>query len=168
MVAYTNRVSVSPEPVRRSYFVPRSSPADVYAVVTDFAAYPRLFREIKAVRILETAGTRVRVEFRAQVVVPVRYVLDLMCDPQALTVDWTFVEGEVMTNSAGGWRFVAEGSGTRLHYQVSLDIKAPLPGFVLRKVLDGLVAVSLPAMFAAVANEVDARRRTAAASPPPL
>ena len=61
--------------------------------MTDFAAYPRLFPEIKQTRVVSTTGNVVRVEFRSEVVIAVRYVLDLACDPAALTVDWTFVEG---------------------------------------------------------------------------
>lgn len=148
----------APEPVRRSHLVPGAAPADVYAVVVDFAAYPRLFPEIVETRLLATEGKRQRVEFKAKVMIPVRYVLDLVCDPEALTVDWTYVEGEVVTNSVGGWRFQREGDGTRLEYHAALDVKAPLPGFVLRKVTDALVSLSLPAMFAAITREVAARR----------
>ena len=100
------------EPVHERHLVPRATPAEVYAVVTDFPAYPRLFPEIKADRVLRVdaaAATSCRVEFRAQVVLPVRYVLDLACDPTALTVDWTFVEGEIVTDSTGGWRFTRRG-----------------------------------------------------------
>jgi ribosome-associated toxin RatA of RatAB toxin-antitoxin module len=147
------------EPVRRTHHVANAEPREVYAVVVDFAAYPRLFPEIKAARVLEAEGSRVRVEFKVQVVVPARYVLDLTCDAQRLRVDWTYVEGEVVTNSQGGWRFMAEGQGTRLEYFASLSVDAPLPGFVLRKITDFVVATSLPAMFAAVTREVSARRR---------
>ena len=42
---------------------------------------------------------------------------------------------------------------------MSLDVRAPLPGFVLRKVTDGLVSASLPNMFASLDREV--RRRQA-------
>jgi hypothetical protein len=45
---------------------------------------------------------------------------------------------------------------------VALDIRAPLPGFVLRKVTDGLVAASIPNMFTSIEREV---RRRAAVSP---
>lgn len=152
-------VSARPEPVRRTHFVAAATPAEVYAVVVDFPAYPRLFPELKAARVVESDGSRTRVEFRAQVVLPVRYVVDLVCDPEARTVDWTYVEGEVVTDSAGGWRFTAEGQGTRVEYFVSMDVKAPLPGFMLRKVIDGLVSVSLPGMFAALDREVRARRQ---------
>ena len=71
--------------------------AEVYAVVTDFPSYARLFPEFKQARVVSTTGNVVRVEFRAEVVLAVRYVLDLACDPGPLTVDWTFVEGEIVT-----------------------------------------------------------------------
>lgn len=145
------------EPVERRHHIPRATPGDVYAVVTDFGAYPRLFPEFKETRVVSTSGNTVRVEFRAQVVIAVRYVLDLVCDPTALTVDWTFVEGEIVTGSNGGWRFQAAGDGTTIDYRAALDVRAPLPGFLLRKVTDGLVAASLPNMFASIEREV--RRR---------
>jgi ribosome-associated toxin RatA of RatAB toxin-antitoxin module len=146
------------DPIRRSHRIADAVPAEVYAVVTDFAAYPRLFPEFTAARVLESEGKRRRVEFKLQMVVPVRYVLDLVCDPEAGTVEWTFVEGEVVKGSEGGWRFTAEGPATRVDYRASLTIRAPLPGFVVRKVTDALVSASLPAMFTAIEREVIARR----------
>ena len=91
-------------------------------------------------------------------VIAVRYVLDLACDPAALTVDWTFVEGEIVTGSTGAWRFTPSGDGTTIDYRAALDVKAPLPGFILRRVTDGLVAASLPNMFASIEREVRARQ----------
>jgi ribosome-associated toxin RatA of RatAB toxin-antitoxin module len=146
------------EPVHRTHLVARAMPAEIYAVVTDFAAYPRLFPEIKQTRIVSTNGNVVRVDFRAEAVISVRYVLDLTCDPAALTVDWTFVEGEIVTGSTGGWRFTPAGDGTTVDYRAALDVKAPLPGFILRKVTDGLVSASLPKMFASIEREVRARQ----------
>jgi ribosome-associated toxin RatA of RatAB toxin-antitoxin module len=152
------------EPVHRRFLLPRATPAQVYGVVTDFSAYPRLFPEIKGTEVLRASAPAAdgkavtRVEFRAQVVLPVRYVLDLSCDAAAHTVDWTFVEGEIITNSVGSWRFSAEGEATAIDYRVALDVKAPVPGFVLRKVTDGLVAASIPSMFSAIEREVRKRQ----------
>ena len=150
------------EPVERRHVVARATPAEIYAIVTDFVAYPRLFPEIKGARVLSgaeapAAGGTTRVEFRLQIVLPIRYVLDLSCNPTGLAIDWTFVEGEIVTDSVGSWRLAPEGEGTAMTYRVSLDVKAPVPGFVLRKVTDGLVAASIPAMFASIEREV--RRR---------
>ncbi|HVZ89914.1 MAG TPA: SRPBCC family protein [Polyangia bacterium] len=152
------------EPVEKHHLLTRAKPAEVFAVVTDFAAYPRLFPEIKGTQVLRgpepqaTGATLSRVEFRAQVVLPVRYVLDMTCDAAAHTVDWTFVEGEIVTSSVGGWRFSAEGDGTAIVYRATMDVKAPVPGFVLRKVIDGLVAASIPSMFGAIEREVRKRQ----------
>jgi len=133
------------------------TPAAVYGVVVDFAAYPRLFPEIKQAAVLAVEGKRVRAEFRGHIVLPFRYVLDLDCDPERLTVDWRYVEGEVVRNSEGGWRFAPEAGATRVEYRVAMEIAAPIPGFLLRKITDGLVVLSLPAMFASLERE--AKRR---------
>jgi ribosome-associated toxin RatA of RatAB toxin-antitoxin module len=153
----------SRQPVRRRHHVPRATPREVYDVVVDFPSYPRLFPELKEARVLSTTGPVVRVEFRAQIVLPIRYVLDLTCsdapaDGGALTVSWTYVEGEIVTSSVGGWRFTPAGDGTDVEYNVKLDLKAPVPGFVLRKVTDGLVSASIPNMFTSLEREVRKRQ----------
>jgi ribosome-associated toxin RatA of RatAB toxin-antitoxin module len=154
------------EPVQRSHLISRATPGEVYRVVVDFSAYGRLFPEIKAARLLSVEGLVQRVEFRAQMVLPVRYVLDLSCDPAVPSVDWRFVEGEVVTDSTGSWRFVAEAGGTRVDYRAALDVKAPLPGIVLRKITDGLVGASLPKMFASLEAEVRRRQSAPPAASP--
>jgi uncharacterized membrane protein len=136
------------------------TPAEVFAVVTDFEAYPRLFKEVKTVRVLSNEGNRRKVEFKLEMVIAIRYVLDLVCDAAAGTVDWTYVEGEVITDSRGGWRFVAEGDGTKVDYQAAITINAPLPGFVVKKVTNALVSASLPSMFTSIENEARARKRS--------
>src|SRR5262245_27173143 len=141
-------------PVERTHFIPGATPHEVFAVVVDLEAYPRLFPEIKSARIVERADHRARVEFRAEVMLAVRYIIEVRCDPDRPAVDWTFVEGEVVTDSAGSWRFVAEGGGTRVSYNVALEIKAPLPGFIVRKATDALVSASIPGMFKAIELEV--------------
>ncbi len=151
-------VAVPSEPVTRSAVMPAVAPAAAYAVVVDFPAYPRLFPEIKEVRVLRAEGKRVRAEFRGNIVLPFRYVLDLDCDPDALTVDWHYVEGEVVKGSEGGWRFFPEGDGARVEYRVAMDIAAPLPAFLLRKITDGLISLSLPAMFASIEREAKSRQ----------
>ena len=149
-------------PVERSQLFRNVTPREVYDVVVDFEQYPRLFPEIKNVRVIARTPERMRVEFRADKLLPVRYVLDLTLDPVAFTVDWVYVEGEVVTDSSGGWRFRPESGGVRVDYRASAKVKAPLPGFVLRKITDALVSASLPGMFASIEAEVHRRRPGAA------
>ena len=152
-------------PVERTYLVRGATPRSVYDVVTDFEMYPKLFPEFKSVRVLERRPPVLRVEFRVEVVLSVRYVLDLTCDPDALTVDWTFVEGEIVVDSVGGWRFTTDREGTQVVYRAALAIKAPLPGFIVRRATDALVAASIPGMFAAIDREARRRREAANSAP---
>jgi ribosome-associated toxin RatA of RatAB toxin-antitoxin module len=159
-------------PVHRHHHVPRSAPRELYDLVVDFPAYPRLFPELKEVRVLSKTATPTgvvaRVEFRAHLVLPIRYVLDLACvaeapDGAAPRVDWKYVEGEIVTANQGSWRFQPEGDGTGIDYEVSLDVKAPVPSFLLRKIIDGLVTASLPNMFVSLEREL---RKRQAGRPP--
>ena len=149
-------------PVERTYRIANATPREVYDVVVDFERYPRLFPEFKSVRVLESGEGHVRVEFRADIVLAVRYVLKLALDPVALTVDWTFVEGEIVADSRGAWRFREEAPGAvRVDYKASILVKAPLPGFIVRKATDALVSASLPGMFASIEREVRRRQSQA-------
>ena len=157
---------VARPPVERTHFISGAEPRDVLDVVVDLEAYPRLFPEIKSARILERESHRARVEFCAHVVLAVRYVIDVRCNTDPPMVDWTFVEGEIVTDSMGSWRFVPERGGTRLEYKASLEIRAPLPAFLVRKATDALVSASLPGMFSAIEREVVRRRESADPLPP--
>ncbi len=152
-------------PVERSYLMRGATPREIYEVVVDFEAYPRLFPEFKSVRVLDRRPPLVRAEFRVEVVLAVRYVLDLKCDADALTVDWTYVEGEIVVDSAGGWRFTIDPAGTKVDYRASVLVKAPLPGFIVRKATDALVAASIPSMFASIDREVRQRRGARGTTP---
>jgi ribosome-associated toxin RatA of RatAB toxin-antitoxin module len=156
----TARTTVTTErrkPLSLRHCISNATPREVYDVLVDFRAYPEMFPDLRDTRVLDQTGSVLRVEFRARVVVPVRFVLDVICKPDVPSVDWTFVEGTVVEGSAGSWRLSGEDGGTVVDYTASLDVRAPLPRFVLRKVTDGLVIVAVPKMFASIEREV--RRR---------
>ena len=93
----------------------------------------------------------------------VRYVLDLACDPAALGRRLDVRRGrdrDRFDGRAGG--SPPSGDGTTIDYRAALDVKAPLPGFILRRVTDGLVAASLPNMFTSIEREVRKRQASAA------
>lgn len=150
-------MTTSLPPVRRSETFLDLAPRAVYDVVTDFESYPRFFKEIRTVNVLDRNGDTTRAEFHVPMLLPVRYVLDMVCDPVALGVRWSFVDGDIVTGNRGAWSFTADGAGTRVDYEVSLTVKAPVPGFMLRKITDTLVSASVPGMFRALESE--ARRR---------
>jgi ribosome-associated toxin RatA of RatAB toxin-antitoxin module len=145
----------------REHVIHGIPPAQVYAVVTDYASYPRIIPEFTGAKVLREDGNLVRVEFRARVVVEVRYVLDVVHDRERFTTSWTFVEGEVVSDSVGGWSLRAEGDGTHVTYRAGMAIKAPLPKFVINKVSNALMGTSIPNMFRAVEREAQARKNYA-------
>lgn len=148
---------MSLETIQRQFVIKGISPKQIYDVVTDYDCYPRILPEFTGVRVLSTTGAVRRVEFRAKVVVEIRYVLDIVHDDQAFTTRWTFVEGEVVSDSRGGWSFAAGPDGVQVTYEAGLAIKAPLPRFMVNKVSNMIIGSTIPNMFKAVEREALAR-----------
>ena len=147
------------ETIEREQLVHGIEPKSLYDVVTDYPCYPRIFPEFSGCKVISENGATRRVEFRARVaMVEVRYTLDIVHDPAAFKTEWTFVEGEVVSDSKGGWHFVAEGNDTRIKYHAGMAIRAPLPKFVINKVSNALMGTSIPNMFRALEREAQARR----------
>ena len=153
------RFSVGPmalETIAREYKIQGIRPRAVYEIVTDYACYPRIFPEFTGCRVLSDTGAVKRVEFRARVVVEVRYVIDIAHISEGLTTEWTFVEGEVVSDSVGGWAFSGT-EDTLIRYHAGIAIRAPLPKFVINKVSNALMGSSIPNMFRALEREAKAR-----------
>jgi ribosome-associated toxin RatA of RatAB toxin-antitoxin module len=151
------------ETIEREQVVRGLSPKQLYDVVTDYSCYPRIFPEFTGSRVISESGATRRVEFRARVaMVEVRYTLDIVHDDAACKTVWTFVEGEVVSDSQGGWHFVAEGPGeTRIRYHAGIAVRAPLPKFVINKISNALMGTSIPNMFRALEREAQARAQFA-------
>jgi hypothetical protein len=96
------------KPVSRRHRISNATPRELYDVLVDFRAYPQMS---------PSSGTHG----------------SSGCKPDIPSVDWTFVEGTVVEGSAGSWRLSREDGGTVVEYTASLDVRAPLPRFVLRK-----------------------------------
>jgi len=154
------------DPVSRTHRFAHATPREVFDVITSFGDYARIFREISHSEVLQTDGARVRARFQMPLLISISYTLDLVADREALKVDWTFVSGEVVTENVGGWALSAQGNDTLADYRVKIDMKAPVPGFVLRKIVDGLLNLSLPAMFDAIEQEVRSRQSSAKPAKP--
>jgi ribosome-associated toxin RatA of RatAB toxin-antitoxin module len=144
------------ETITREHTIRGVAPRAVYDIVTDYACYPRIFPEFTGCRVLSEKDLMKRVEFRARVVVEVRYVLDIAHDPETLRTEWSYVEGEVVSDSAGGWQFSGE-SDTHITYHAGMAIRAPLPKLIINKVSNALMGQSIPNMFRALEREAHAR-----------
>lgn len=112
-----------------------ASTADIFAVATDFAAYPEWNANIKRVEVKETddegRATTVWFEVDAKVKT-VTYTLayDYSEAPEAFS--WDLVDGDVKALS-GSYRFDEFDDITEVQYETSLDPGFPIPGFLKRQ-----------------------------------
>ena len=112
-----------------------ASTDEIFAVATDFAAYPDWNANIKRVEVKETdddgRATTVWFEVDAKVKT-VTYTLayDYSDAPEAFS--WDLVDGDVKALS-GSYRFDEFDDITEVAYETSLDPGFPLPGFLKRQ-----------------------------------
>jgi uncharacterized membrane protein len=112
-----------------------ASTAEIFAVATDFGAYPEWNANIKRVEVKETddegRATTVWFEVDAKVKT-VTYTLayDYSEAPEAFS--WNLVDGDVKALS-GSYRFDEFDDITEVQYETSLDPGFPIPGFLKRQ-----------------------------------
>lgn len=110
--------------------------ADVMAVIADFAAYPDWATGVRRCEVL-TTGSDGRPE-------TVRFALDAtpIRDEYTLgytwhgdtSVSWEIVEpGEVLTSMDGAYELEQTDAGTKVTYQLRVDVSIPLLGMLKRK-----------------------------------
>lgn len=112
-----------------------ASAAEIFAVATDFAAYPEWNANIKRVEIKETddegRATTVWFEVDAKVKT-VTYTLAYDYSDAPDGFSWDLVDGDVKALS-GSYRFDEFDDITEVAYETSLDPGFPLPGFLKRQ-----------------------------------
>ena len=112
-----------------------ASAEEIFAVATDFEAYPEWNPNIKKVEVKETdsegRATKVWMQVDAKVKT-VSYTLayDYSEAPEAFS--WDLVEGDVKALS-GSYRFDEFDDVTEVQYETSLDPGFPIPGFLKRQ-----------------------------------
>ncbi|MFD8225231.1 SRPBCC family protein [Streptomyces massasporeus] len=113
-----------------------AAPADVMAVISDFARYPDWTGEVKEAEVLKTDA-----QGRAE---QVRLVMDAgaIKDDQILgytwtgenEVSWTLVKSQMLRSLDGSYILKPSGAGgTEVTYLLTVDVKIPMLGMIKRK-----------------------------------
>ncbi|MER5574697.1 SRPBCC family protein [Streptomyces massasporeus] len=113
-----------------------AAPADVMAVISDFARYPDWTGEVKEAEVLKTDA-----QGRAE---QVRLVMDAgaIKDDQVLgytwtgenEVSWTLVKSQMLRSLDGTYLLKPSGAGgTEVTYVLTVDVKIPMLGMIKRK-----------------------------------
>jgi ribosome-associated toxin RatA of RatAB toxin-antitoxin module len=117
-----------------------AAPADVMAVIADFAAYPEWAKGVTTADVVSTydAGTakgRAEQVFFKLDVSPIKDEYTLAYDwDDDRSVTWTLVEGKMLRALDGAYVLADRGDGsTEVTYRLALDVSIPLIGMLKRK-----------------------------------
>ena len=116
-----------------------AAPSDVLAVIADLESYPEWAGGVKEVEVLSTdrAGRPERARFVVDSgPIKDRYVLHYVWNTAADgtgTVSWTLVEADVIRKLDGTYVLETNGTGTRVTYQLAVDVAIPMLGMLKRK-----------------------------------
>jgi hypothetical protein len=117
----------------------------VLALLRDVASQPEWIPQIREAEVLTTdaRGRPATARFAAATSVGTdRYTLAYEHSTDGLR--WTMVRGRLQTGQEGVWTLETAGRGrTRATYDLTIHHNLVLPGFLRRRVIDGLVADTL-------------------------
>jgi len=127
----------------------------VMAVIADFAAYPQWASGVRAAEVLEQEDGRAsRVRFTLDAG-PVKdtYVLGYDWDGDA-AVRWHLAEaGSVVSAMDGGYLLADTGGDTETTYELSVDVRIPMPGLLKRRAEKTIIDTALKGLK----NRVESR-----------
>jgi len=128
-----------------SRIVIAAPPAAVMAVIADFAAYPEWAAAVRAAEVLGRAeGRPSRVRFTLDAgIVRDTYVLGYDWDGDA-AVRWHLAEpGSVVSLMDGGYLLTDRDGGTETTYELSVDVRIPMPGLLKRRAEKTIIDTAL-------------------------
>lgn len=126
-----------------------AAPARCFEVAVDFDRYPEWAADIKEVSVLrrDDDGRGGQVHLRAAAMGrSTSYTLRYYYGTNPLRLAWRLVEGDLIQRMDGSYLFEAvpgASDRTELTYQLSVDLRVPLPGFVKRRAEARIVHIAL-------------------------
>lgn len=133
----------------RSRIVIAAPPGDVIDVIADLEAYPEWSEEIAAVTVDSEDGDGWPDQATFAIDAgPIKdtYTLDYTwdVDEQGLGVaSWTLVEAGILKAMDGSYTLTADGDGTAVVYELTVDVKIPMLGMLKRKAEKVIVDTAL-------------------------
>ncbi len=121
-------------------------PDRCYAVAVDFERYPEWARDVKEVTVLErdADGRGSRVEYRvAGLGQSIHYILKYDYGDAPDAFSWELVESDKLRQLDGRYGFEREGTGTRVAYDLTIDVAIPLPGLIKRQAARMIISTAL-------------------------
>lgn len=111
-------------------------PEQCMAVITDYASYPDWVDDVKSVDVLrhDDDGRAGLVRYRvAAMGRSASVTLEYFYGSNPLRVSWHLVEGEPVRRYDGRYVLEPADGGTKVTYDLEVDVAVPLPTFVRRR-----------------------------------
>lgn len=122
-------------------------------VVTDFDHYADWAADIKSVNVVERdgEGRGVRVTFRAGAFGrSTSYTLAYDYSDAPHRLSWVQSAGDITSRLDGDYQFVDSDGGTDVTYNLMVELKVPLPGFVKQRAAGRIISTALRELKARV------------------
>jgi ribosome-associated toxin RatA of RatAB toxin-antitoxin module len=113
-----------------------AEPAEVMAVIADFAAYPEWADGVRSCEVLDRHddGSARQVRFQLDAgVLKDDYTLEYAWAPDGTRVDWHLVKGQLQRAQRGAYDLQAVAAGTQVVYTLAVDLAVPMLGVLKRK-----------------------------------
>lgn len=112
-------------------------PEQVWSIATDVENYPTWAHDIKDVVVVARDDQQrpTTVEFRTSALGrSTHYTLSYDYSGAPDELAWTMVKGDIQRSIEGAYKFSAGADGgTRVQYDLQIELVVPLPGFVKRR-----------------------------------
>lgn len=124
-----------------------------YAVIVDFAKYPRFLKDMTSVKVFQSTKTSAEVRFTLNLIKEVDYTLNLTLKAPT-RVAWTLKSSTTLRKNSGSWALKKlDARTTGATYTLDVEFGMLVPGFIGKM----LVAQSLPSTLAAFKKRIESR-----------
>jgi ribosome-associated toxin RatA of RatAB toxin-antitoxin module len=122
-----------------------------YAVIGDFAKYPKFLKDVKSVKVLKSGKTSAEVLFKLKLFKEIEYTLHFTLKaPTRIT--WSLKSGTMFRKNSGSWTLKSLGkNATEAIYTLDVELGLFVPSMVSKM----LVAQSLPDTLRAFKSRIE-------------
>ena len=129
----------------------KASPKDCYKVITDYESYPEFVSQLKDVIVSKKKGNTAEVTYEIDLIKKISYTLKMKGKP-GKSVEWTFVDGDIMKDNQGSWELEEVKKGVTLAtYNIDIEFNLVVPKLIARK----LVGSNLPSMLKSFKKRIE-------------
>jgi hypothetical protein len=126
-----------------------AQPAEVMAVIGDFATYPEWAGSVLLCEVLSrhADGSADQVRFVIDAgMVRDDYVLAYVWAADGLRVDWSLVSSQVQRSQQGSYALVSRARVTEVTYTLSVDVTVPLIAVFKRRAEQAIMDIALTSL----------------------